>query len=117
MRRPSVRGFGGRPMAEPPGLLYSEPGGFPGRTGPDGETHMTTTAKLRWGILGVARINDRLLPGFARAARADLRAIASRSPDRAREAARAAGIATAHGSYEELLADPGIDAVYIPLPN
>ena len=67
---------------------------------------MTTTAKLRWGILGVARINDRLLPGFARAARADLRAIASRSPDRAREAARAAGIATAHGSYEELLADP-----------
>jgi D-xylose 1-dehydrogenase (NADP+, D-xylono-1,5-lactone-forming) len=78
---------------------------------------MTTTAKLRWGILGVARINERLLPGFARAARADLRAIASRSPDRAREAARAAGIAAAYGSYEELLANPGIGAIYIPLPN
>jgi predicted dehydrogenase len=78
---------------------------------------MTTTARLRWGILGVAKINNRLLPGFARAARAELRAIASRFPDRAREAAQAAGITTAHGSYEELLADPGIDAVYIPLPN
>ena len=76
-----------------------------------------TTAKLRWGILGVAKINDRLLPSFARAETADLRAIASRSLDRARAAAKAAGIPTAHGSYEALLHDPEIDAVYIPLPN
>src|SRR5437773_63646 len=41
-----------------------------------------TIRKLRWGILGVSRINDRLLPGFARAVNADLRAIASRSPER-----------------------------------
>lgn len=75
------------------------------------------TRKLRWGILGVAKINDRLLPAFARAANADLRAIASRSLERARAAATAAGIPQAHGSYESLLADPEIDAVYIPLPN
>src|SRR5262249_54143551 len=54
---------------------------------------------------------------FARAARADLRAIASRSLDKAQAAAKAAGIPTAHGSYEALLDDPAIDAVYIPLPN
>src|SRR5438128_1655974 len=75
------------------------------------------SGKLRWGILGVARINDRLLPAFAQAATVDLRAIASRSLDRARQAAAAAGIPTAHGSYEALLDDPAIDAVYLPLPN
>ena len=76
-----------------------------------------STQKLRWGILGVAKINDRLLPAFAKAANADLRAIASRSLDKATEAAKAAHIPVAHGSYEALLDDPAIDAVYIPLPN
>ncbi len=78
---------------------------------------MTATTKLRWGILGVAKINNRLLPGFARARRADLWAIASRDPGRAQEAALAAGIPMAYGSYEALLADPAVDAVYVPLPN
>jgi predicted dehydrogenase len=78
---------------------------------------MAPTAKLRWGILGVAKINNRLLPGFRAAPRAELVAIASRNAGRAREAARAAGIPVAHGSYEALLDDPGVDAVYIPLPN
>jgi xylose dehydrogenase (NAD/NADP) len=78
---------------------------------------MPTTDKLRWGILGVARINERLLPAFRRAAHADLRAIASRSLDRAKAAAEAHRIPTAHGSYDALLADPNVDAVYIPLPN
>jgi len=73
--------------------------------------------KLRWGILGVAKINDRLLPAFAKASNAELRAIASRSLDRARVAAAAAGIPVAHGSYEALLDDPTVDAVYNPLPN
>jgi predicted dehydrogenase len=73
--------------------------------------------KLRWGILGVAKINDRLLPGFARARHVDLRAIASRDMAKAQAAARAVGIPRAHGSYEALLADPDVDAVYIPLPN
>ncbi len=73
--------------------------------------------KIRWGILGVAKITDRLRPAFASAANAELRAVASRSPDRAKQAAAAAGIPVAHGSYEALLDDPTIDAVYNPLPN
>jgi predicted dehydrogenase len=73
--------------------------------------------KLRWGILGVARINERLIPAFGHAKNADLRAIASRTPAKAQAAAKAAGIGIAHGSYEALLDDPEIDAVYIPLPN
>jgi predicted dehydrogenase len=72
---------------------------------------------VRWGILGVARINRRLLPAFAEAPTCELRAIASRSLDKAKDAAAAAGIPVAHGSYEALLNDPDIDAVYIPLPN
>jgi predicted dehydrogenase len=76
-----------------------------------------TGDKVRWGILGVAKINERLLPAFARAATAELRAIASRSPDKAQAAAKAAGIPVAHGSYEALLDDPDVDAIYNPLPN
>jgi predicted dehydrogenase len=75
------------------------------------------TKKIRWGILGVAKINERLLPGFAKAVNAELVGIASRSLDRAREAAKAAGIPKAFGSYDALLDDPTIDAVYNPLPN
>ena len=73
--------------------------------------------KLRWGILGVAKINERLIPAFALAANADLSAIASRDERRASQAAAAAGIPKAYGSYEALLNDSEIDAVYIPLPN
>src|SRR5262245_46069083 len=78
---------------------------------------MSTTKKLRWGILGVAKINERLLPGFAKAENAELRGIASRSLDKAQAAAKAANIPQAFGSYEALLDDPNIDAVYNPLPN
>src|SRR5438552_19132881 len=73
--------------------------------------------KLRWGILGVAAINNRVLPSFHRARNVELRAIASRSLDKAKAASQAVGIPLAHGSYEALLDDPNIDAVYIPLPN
>jgi predicted dehydrogenase len=73
--------------------------------------------KLRWGILGVAAINDRLMPAFKASATVDLRAIASRSAEKAKASAERNGIPTAHGSYEALLADPTIDAVYNPLPN
>jgi predicted dehydrogenase len=78
---------------------------------------MSTPSKVRWGILGVANINNRVLPSFARTQYAELRAIASRNLDKAKSAAAAAGIAKAHGSYEALLQDPEIDVVYIPLPN
>jgi predicted dehydrogenase len=73
--------------------------------------------KLRWGILGVAAINDRLIPAFQASRTADLAAIASRSLDKAKAAAARDGIAKAYGGYDELLADPAIDAVYNPLPN
>src|SRR6516162_463406 len=76
-----------------------------------------TMDQLRWGILGVAKINNRLLPGFRGARNADLVAIASRSPEKAAAAAKAANIPVSHGSYEALLADRNVDAVYIPLPN
>lgn len=72
---------------------------------------------LRWGILGDAAINQRLLPAFRASTTADLVAIASRSLDKAQAAATRDGIPTAHGSYESLLADPQVQAVYIPLPN
>jgi predicted dehydrogenase len=73
--------------------------------------------KVRWGILGVAAINNRLLPSFARARNLELRGIASRSLDKARAAAKAAGIPKAYGTYDAMLDDPEIDIVYIPLPN
>jgi RNA polymerase sigma factor (sigma-70 family) len=76
-----------------------------------------TNSRVRWGILGVAKINERLIPGFKQAKNAELRAIASRSMDKAKQAAVANDIPVAHGSYEALLDDPTIDAVYIPLPN
>jgi predicted dehydrogenase len=75
------------------------------------------TQRLRWGILGVAKINERLIPAFQKAGNAELVAIASRSLDKAERAAREARIPVAFGRYEELLDDPRIDAVYIPLPN
>ncbi len=73
--------------------------------------------KVRWGILGVAKINERLIPAFHRAANAELRAIASRSLERARAAAAQNRIPVAYGRYEQLLDDRDIDAVYNPLPN
>src|SRR5262245_9351028 len=72
---------------------------------------------VRWGVLGVAKINDRWLPSFARARNAELRAIASRDSARAQQAAQAANISRAYASYEALLQDPEIEAVYLPLPN
>ena len=59
----------------------------------------------------------RVVEGCRLAPNASLDAVASRSLDRAQAYADEHGIARAHGSYEELLADPEIDAVYIPLPN
>jgi len=73
---------------------------------------------VRWGVLGVAAIaTGRFIPAMKGARGAELVAIASRGADRAREAAREFGIPRHYGSYDALLADPDIDAVYIPLPN
>ena len=73
--------------------------------------------KLKWGVLGAARINRRFLPGLKAAANAELVAIASRDEAKARQAAEQWGAPVAYGSYEGLLADPQVEAVYIPLPN
>ena len=74
--------------------------------------------RLRWGVLGVAKIATRkVIPAMQKGERAVVTAIASRDLARAREAAAALGIAKAFGSYEELIADAEIDAVYNPLPN
>jgi D-xylose 1-dehydrogenase (NADP+, D-xylono-1,5-lactone-forming) len=70
-----------------------------------------------WGVLGAARINQLVLEGAALAEGASVVAIAARDRDRAQAQADAFAIGTVHGSYEELLADPAVDAVYIPLPN
>ncbi len=73
---------------------------------------------LRWGILSTADIaRKKVIPGIQGADRCTVVAIASRDVERARAAAAEAGIPTAHGSYEALLADTAVDAVYIPLPN
>ena len=73
---------------------------------------------LRWGVLSTADIALRkVIPGVRTAARCEIVAIASRDGVLARAAAERLGIPTAHTSYEALLADPNVDAVYIPLPN
>ncbi len=75
-------------------------------------------AKLRWGILSTAKIGtEKVIPAIQASPSSDVRAIASRDGDRAAMAAAELGIPTSYGSYEELLADPDIDAIYNPLPN
>lgn len=73
--------------------------------------------KIRWGILSTAQINDALLGPIRRARRSELAAVASRNLARAKAYAQKKSIPKAYGSYEELLADPEIDVVYISLPN
>lgn len=73
---------------------------------------------LRWGVLGVADIAVRkVVPAMQASTASPVVAIASRSAERAADAAARLAIPRAHGSYADLLADPDVDAVYIPLPN
>ena len=74
--------------------------------------------KLRWGVLSTAKIGLRkVIPAMQLGEYTSVTAIASRDIARARAAAASLGIPTAYASYEELLADPEIDAIYKPLPN
>jgi predicted dehydrogenase len=76
------------------------------------------TATVRWGILGTASIAmRRVVPAIQASTNGEVAAIASRELTTARNAAESAGIPVAYGSYQELLDDPGVDAIYIPLPN
>src|SRR3954453_21094958 len=72
---------------------------------------------VKWGIISTADINRRLIPGAHASDKVDLVAVASRDKDRADAYAREWEIERAYGSYDELLADPEIEAVYISLPN
>jgi predicted dehydrogenase len=73
---------------------------------------------LRIGVISTAAIGlKRVIPGIAASQRCRVDAIASRTTARAEAAARELGIPTAYGSYEALLADPDVDAIYNPLPN
>jgi len=86
------------------------------------EYTMTTTpiqtAKIRWGILSTAKIGrTKVIPALQSSAHNEVLAICSRDTQSARAAADELGIARAYGSYEELLADPDVDAIYNPLPN
>ena len=78
---------------------------------------MAEQARIRWGILGDAGINDAFIPGVQAASNGELVAIASRRPEAGARAASRWSIPRVHHSYDELLADPEVDAVYIPLPN
>jgi len=74
--------------------------------------------QLRIGVIGAARITpDSLIKPAAANAEVVVSAVAARDPDRARAFAAKHGIARVHDSYDALIADPDIDAVYIPLPN
>ncbi|MBI3791149.1 MAG: Gfo/Idh/MocA family oxidoreductase [Gemmatimonadetes bacterium] len=74
--------------------------------------------RIVWGVLSTANIGRKLVnPAIAKSANGTLHAVASRDGAKAEAFARAGGFATSHGSYEALLADPAVQAVYIPLPN
>ncbi|HEX9933902.1 MAG TPA: Gfo/Idh/MocA family oxidoreductase [bacterium] len=74
--------------------------------------------KIGWGVLGTSYFaTHKMIPSMKRSRLADVAAVASRDLDKAKKTARELDIAKAYGSYEKLLNDPDIQAVYIPLPN
>jgi predicted dehydrogenase len=74
--------------------------------------------KVKWGVLGTASIAVRkVIPAMQSGEWCEIAVIASRDKRKAEETARALGIAKAYGSYEELLSDPEVEAIYNPLPN
>jgi predicted dehydrogenase len=74
--------------------------------------------KIRWGVLGVANIAvKKVIPAMQKGRFSEITGIASRDAERAGHAAAQLGIPKSYGSYHDLLADPDIQAVYIPLPN
>ncbi len=87
-------------------------------SGPSTGGNASDGAPFRWGILSTANIAvEKVIPGMRRARGSEVLAIGSRDEGRGRAVASALGIPRAYSSYEALLADPDIDAVYIPLPN
>ena len=76
------------------------------------------TERVRFGVLGCAAIAvNKVIPAMVRSTECEIVAIGSRDADRAADVARQFGIARSHGSYDAVLTDPAVEAVYIPLPN
>ncbi len=74
--------------------------------------------KVRWGIISTANIGrNRVIPAIQQSSNGEVVAVGSRDLDRAQAFAADLGIPRAYGSYEELIADPDVDAIYNPLPN
>ncbi len=74
--------------------------------------------KVKWGILGTAKIGvERVIPGMMKASNLEIVAMASRNRATAKDVAKQLGIPKSYGSYDELIHDKEIDAIYIPLPN
>lgn len=78
---------------------------------------LSDNRRLRWGILGAGRIAGTYATAIGASENGEVVAVGSRDRAKAAAFARQHGIATAHGSYGDLLADPGVDAVYVALPN
>lgn len=78
----------------------------------------TPTRKIRWGVLGYARIaREALIPAMQRSANSQIHALASRDEANLADGRARFGVARTYRGYDELLRDPEVDAVYIPLPN
>src|SRR5262245_50843136 len=76
------------------------------------------TNRTRWGVLGVARIaTEKVIPAMQKSENCQVAAIASRDLNKAQTAAKRLDVPKAYGSYEEVLRDPDVDAIYNPLPN
>ena len=80
-------------------------------------TMSTGEQPLRWGLLGTARINDRIIEAVGMSGRSEITAVSSRDFDRASTYARAAGIPHSFGSYDRMLLSDEVDIVYVSLPN
>jgi predicted dehydrogenase len=81
-------------------------------------TKKRKAGKIRWGIISTAAIGvEKVIPGMLKSSKFEVRAIASRDAGAAKKWAKKLGIPVSYGSYEELIDDPEIDAIYNPLPN
>src|SRR5689334_18999041 len=79
---------------------------------------MAPKRKIRWGVLGYARIaRQSVIPAIQRASNSELIAVASRDDSKLSECRSQFNVARTYRGYESLLEDPEVDAVYIPLPN
>lgn len=79
---------------------------------------MDEARTVKWGVLSTAKIGVvKVIPGLAKASNCEVVGLASRERSKAEKVVADLGLSKAYGSYEELLADPDIDAIYNPLPN